>query len=103
MRVLVVEDHPKLAMAVATGLRRAGMAVDLAFDGHDALEHAASADYDVVVLDRDIPGVHGDEVCRSLVAAGSEVRVLMLTAGRGRGGRGGGGGPGGRGYTPHTP
>jgi DNA-binding response OmpR family regulator len=80
MRVLVVEDHPKLAMAVATGLRRAGMAVDLAFDGHDALEHAASADYDVVVLDRDIPGVHGDEVCRSLVAAGSEVRVLMLTA-----------------------
>src|SRR6202167_3582848 len=80
MRVLVVEDHPKLAIAVATGLRRAGMAVDLAFDGHDALAHAASADYDVVVLDRDIPGVHGDEVCRSLVAAGSEVRVLMLTA-----------------------
>jgi DNA-binding response OmpR family regulator len=78
--VLVVEDHPKLAMAVATGLRRAGMAVDVAFDGHDALAKAAGADYDVVVLDRDIPGVHGDEVCRSLVTAGGDARVLMLTA-----------------------
>jgi DNA-binding response OmpR family regulator len=78
--VLVVEDHPKLAIAVATGLRRAGMAVDVVFDGHDALAHAAGADYDVVVLDRDIPGVHGDQVCRSLVAGGSDARVLMLTA-----------------------
>jgi DNA-binding response OmpR family regulator len=78
--VLVVEDHPKLAMAVATGLRRAGMAVDVVFDGHDALAHAAGADYDVVVLDRDIPGVHGDQVCRSLAAGGSDARVLMLTA-----------------------
>lgn len=80
MRVLVVEDHPKLAIAVATGLRRAGMAVDVAFDGHDALAHAEGADYDVVVLDRDIPGVHGDQVCRSLVADGCDARVLMLTA-----------------------
>lgn len=80
MRVLVVEDHPKLAIAVATGLRRAGMAVDVAFDGHDALAHTDGTDYDVVVLDRDIPGVHGDQVCRSLVADGSDARVLMLTA-----------------------
>jgi DNA-binding response OmpR family regulator len=80
VRVLVVEDHPKLAIAVATGLRRAGMAVDVAFDGDDALAHAAAADYDVVVLDRDIPGVHGDQVCRSLVVDGSDARVLMLTA-----------------------
>jgi DNA-binding response OmpR family regulator len=64
MRVLLVEDHPKLAMTVATGLRHAGMAVDVAFDGRDALAHVAGADYDVVVLDRDIPGVHGDDVCR---------------------------------------
>jgi DNA-binding response OmpR family regulator len=80
MRVLVVEDHRKLAVAVATGLRRVGMAVDVAFDGHDALARTAGADYDVVVLDRDIPGVHGDQVCRSLVAAGGDARVLMLTA-----------------------
>jgi DNA-binding response OmpR family regulator len=80
MRVLVVEDHAKLAMAVAAGLRREGMAVDVAFDGHDALGHAASTDYDVIVLDRDIPGVHGDEVCRQLIDDGCESRVLMLTA-----------------------
>jgi DNA-binding response OmpR family regulator len=80
MRVLVVEDHPKLALTVATGLRNAGMAVDVVFDGADALEHAADVDYDVVVLDRDLPGVHGDEVCRRLVADGATARVLMLTA-----------------------
>jgi DNA-binding response OmpR family regulator len=80
MRVLVVEDHPRLAIAVAEGLRREGMAVDLAFDGNDALAHVAVNRYDVVVLDRDLPGVHGDEVCRSLVARRSETRVLMLTA-----------------------
>jgi DNA-binding response OmpR family regulator len=80
MRVLVVEDHPKLALTVASGLRHAGMAVDVAFDGRDALEHTADNDYDVVVLDRDLPGVHGDEVCRQLVADGSTARVLMLTA-----------------------
>jgi DNA-binding response OmpR family regulator len=80
MRVLVVEDHRRLARAVAEGLRREGIAVDLAFDGADALAHAAANDYDVVVLDRDLPGVHGDEVCRRLAASGGESRVLMLTA-----------------------
>jgi DNA-binding response OmpR family regulator len=80
MRVLLVEDHAKLAMTVATGLRRAGMAVDIAYDGRDALDHAANAPYDVVVLDRDLPGVHGDDVCKALVAGEHECRVLMLTA-----------------------
>ena len=80
MRVLVVEDHPKLAMAVGTVLRREGMAVDVAFDGDEALAHLAGTSYDVVVLDRDLPGVHGDDVCRTLVAEGCETRVLMLTA-----------------------
>ena len=80
MRVLVVEDHAKLALTVATGLRQAGMAVDVAFDGHDALNHIAATHYDVVVLDRDLPGVHGDDVCRDLVAEGGQSRVLMLTA-----------------------
>lgn len=80
MRVLVVEDHAKLAMTLATGLRQAGMAVDVVFDGRDALDHLAIGPYDVVVLDRDLPGVHGDDVCRSLVSAGSDSRVLMLTA-----------------------
>lgn len=80
MRVLVVEDHAKLATTMATGLRQAGMAVDVVFDGQDALKHLAATTYDVVVLDRDIPGVHGDEVCKALVAEGSSSRVLMLTA-----------------------
>ncbi len=80
MRVLLVEDHAKLAMTLATGLRQAGMAVDVVFDGQDALDHLALTAYDVVVLDRDIPGVHGDEVCKALVATGSPSRVLMLTA-----------------------
>lgn len=80
MRVLLVEDHAKLAMTVATGLRQAGMAVDVVFDGQDALIHAAETTYDVVVLDRDIPRIHGDEVCRTLIAEGSGSRVLMLTA-----------------------
>jgi DNA-binding response OmpR family regulator len=80
MRVLLVEDHAKLALTLATGLRREGMAVDVAFDGDDALAHTAVTDYDIVVLDRDIPGVHGDEVCRILVSEGSVSRVLMLTA-----------------------
>jgi DNA-binding response OmpR family regulator len=82
MRVLVVEDQAKLATVIAAGLRRAGMAVDVVFDGADALEHTASTDYDVVVLDRDLPEVHGDEVCRTLVAGGSATRVLMLTGAR---------------------
>jgi DNA-binding response OmpR family regulator len=80
MRVLVVEDHAKLATTVATVLRREGMAVDVAFDGHDALAHAAGTRYDVIVLDRNLPGVHGDDVCRTLVADGCDSRILMLTA-----------------------
>jgi DNA-binding response OmpR family regulator len=80
MRVLVVEDHPVMSAAIATGLRREGMAVDVVCDGHAALEHLTVTRYDVVVLDRDLPGVHGDEVCRRIVASGSGSRVLMLTA-----------------------
>lgn len=80
MRVLVVEDRKLLATTIATGLRREGMAVDVALDGEEALGHLATSRYDVVVLDRDLPRVHGDEVCRSLVAGGSGSRVLMLTA-----------------------
>jgi DNA-binding response OmpR family regulator len=80
MRVLLVEDHVELAETVAAVLRREGMAVDVAFDGHDALARADVNAYDVVVLDRDLPGVHGDDVCRHLVAQGSASRVLMLTA-----------------------
>jgi len=80
MRVLLVEDHAKLANTVAKGLRQAGMAVDVAFDGHDALAHVADTDYDVVVLDRDLPRLHGDDVCRALVAEGRRTRVIMLTA-----------------------
>jgi DNA-binding response OmpR family regulator len=80
MRVLVVEDHSRLATAVADGLRREGMAVDIALDGADALTHAAINRYDVIVLDRDLPVVHGDQVCRTLAAQRSEARVLMLTA-----------------------
>ena len=80
MRVLVVEDHKELAATVAVGLRREGIAVDLAFDGEEALARSRRADYDVVVLDRDLPRLHGDEVCRTLVGRGSRTRVLMLTA-----------------------
>ncbi len=80
MRVLVVEDFEILARTIGTGLRREGMAVDVALDGTDALEHLAVTRYDVVVLDRDLPGVHGDDVCRGIVAGRSGSRVLMLTA-----------------------
>src|ERR1700722_12391006 len=80
MRVLLVEDHKELAETVATGLRREGMAVDVAHGGVEALAHAAATTYDVVVLDRDLPRLHGDEVCRTLTASGSATRVLMLTA-----------------------
>jgi DNA-binding response OmpR family regulator len=80
MRVLVVEDQRRLAEAVAEGLRREGMAVDISYDGADALTHVAVNHYDVVVLDRDLPGVHGDQVCRALVAQHEQARVLMLTA-----------------------
>jgi DNA-binding response OmpR family regulator len=80
MRVLVVEDQAELADSVARVLRREGMAVDVAYDGAAALERTAVLDYDIVVLDRDLPGVHGNEVCRALVARESLSRVLMLTA-----------------------
>jgi DNA-binding response OmpR family regulator len=82
MRVLIVEDDDVLAIAVASGLRREGMAVDVALDGGAALERASVNRYDVVVLDRDLPGVHGDDVCRALAAERSASRVLMLTAAR---------------------
>jgi DNA-binding response OmpR family regulator len=80
MRVLVVEDHKELAATIAVGLRREGMAVDIVFDGEQALERAAGESYDVILLDRDLPKVHGDDVCRALVGRGSRSRVLMLTA-----------------------
>jgi DNA-binding response OmpR family regulator len=80
MRVLVAEDHERLARAVAAGLRRYGMIVDVALDGDDALARLGASRYDVVVLDRDLPGTHGDEICRALAAERSESRVLMLTA-----------------------
>jgi DNA-binding response OmpR family regulator len=78
--VLIAEDDEVLAKAVAVGLRREGMAVDVALDGDDARSRLAVTDYDVVVLDRDLPGTHGDEICRALVADRSASRVLMLTA-----------------------
>jgi DNA-binding response OmpR family regulator len=78
VRVLVVEDHATLADRVAQGLRQAGMAVDAVYDGAAALEAVAQTAYDVVVLDRDLPVVHGDRVCREV--AGTGPRVLMLTA-----------------------
>jgi DNA-binding response OmpR family regulator len=80
MRILLVEDHQELAETVADVLRSEGMAVDVAFDGHAALERTGVHGYDVIVLDRDLPGVHGDDVCRALVAERSQCRVLMLTA-----------------------
>jgi DNA-binding response OmpR family regulator len=80
MRVLVVEDHKRLAEAVAAGLRDEGMAVDVVFDGQDALDHTALARYDVIVLDRDLPGLHGDQVCQALAERRYPSRVLMLTA-----------------------
>jgi DNA-binding response OmpR family regulator len=80
MRVLVIEDHVEMAEAVAAGLRRAQMAVDVAFDGPGGLERALVNDYDVVVLDRDLPGLHGDQVCAELISARRPSRILMLTA-----------------------
>jgi DNA-binding response OmpR family regulator len=80
MRVLVAEDHERLAWSVATGLRRYGMTVDVALDGDDALARLGANRYDVIILDRDLPGTHGDDICRTLVAERSESRVLMLTA-----------------------
>jgi DNA-binding response OmpR family regulator len=80
MRVLVVEDYEVLAEAIGKGLRREGMAVDIVLDGSQAIDQLALTRYDVVVLDRDLPKLHGDEVCRRLAAEGITTRVLMLTA-----------------------
>jgi DNA-binding response OmpR family regulator len=80
MRVLVAEDERTLADLIAEGLRRHAMAVDVAYDGAAALERVRVNDYDVLVLDRDLPVVHGDDVCRALAEYGSRVRILMLTA-----------------------
>ena len=80
LRVLVVEDHAKLAQAIAAVLRREGMAVDVSFDGDDALAMVAVNRYDVIVLDRDLPGRHGDDVCQTLVAEENHSGLLMLTA-----------------------
>jgi DNA-binding response OmpR family regulator len=80
VRVLVVEDDAELADAIGAGLRREQMAVDVAYDGVTGLERALFTGYDVVVLDRDLPGLHGDDVCAELLAASCRCRVLMLTA-----------------------
>jgi DNA-binding response OmpR family regulator len=80
MRVLIAEDERRLADAIARGLRREGMAVDLAPDGEDALVKARVVRYDVLVLDRDLPGIHGDDVCRAVRGERPETGILMLTA-----------------------
>ncbi|MGH3002463.1 MAG: response regulator transcription factor, partial [Gaiellaceae bacterium] len=80
MRVLIVEDEAQLAQALARGLRLHGFTVDLAGDGAAGLRKAALVDYDAIVLDRDLPLVHGDDVCRRLNAGGANARILMLTA-----------------------
>ena len=80
MRVLIVEDNEVVAQAVAEGLRDLGIAVDVAGDGAAGLEKAGLAPYDVIVLDRDLPAVHGDEVCTQLAGRGAGARILMLTA-----------------------
>jgi DNA-binding response OmpR family regulator len=80
MRVLVIEDDKEMAEAIGVGLRRAAMTVDVAFDGSAGLSLALTTDYDVVVLDRDLPGVHGDDICAALVEGTRRSRVLMLTA-----------------------
>ena len=80
MRVLIVEDAPRLANGIAEGLRDEAMAVDVAYDGLDALVKVDTTRYDVVVLDRDLPGLHGDAVCRHITTAPDPAMVLMLTA-----------------------
>jgi DNA-binding response OmpR family regulator len=80
MRVLVVEDHVELANDIADGLRDQGIGADVAHDGSVAIEKAALTRYDVVVLDRDLPRIHGDAVCATLIASDSRARILMLTA-----------------------
>jgi DNA-binding response OmpR family regulator len=83
VRVLVAEDERVMADAIGEGLRRRAMAVDVCYDGDAALERVTTHRYDVIILDRDLPLIHGDEVCRRIVARGDEARVLMLTAAAG--------------------
>lgn len=85
MRVLVVEDQRYLAEAIQTGLRRESIAADIVHDGDSALDKANVNDYDTVILDRDIPGTHGDEVCRIIAGRENAPLILMLTAARGLG------------------
>ena len=80
MRVLIVEDQPTLADDIADGLRDQGMAADVAYDGASGLDKALMNQYDVVIVDRDLPKIHGDAVCATLIGAGSPARILMLTA-----------------------
>ncbi|WP_199484752.1 response regulator transcription factor [Actinomadura craniellae] len=80
MRILIAEDERMLADSLAEGLRAEALAVDVVYDGDTALERLGVNDYDVLVLDRDLPVVHGDDVCRAVVESGAHVRVLMLTA-----------------------
>jgi DNA-binding response OmpR family regulator len=80
VRVLVIEDDEEMAEAIGVGLRHAHMAVDVALDGRAGLARALGYDYDVIVLDRDLPAVHGDDICAELVNEGCRSRVLMLTA-----------------------
>jgi len=80
MRVLVVEDAPKLANKIAEGLRDHRIAVDVAYDGHEAADKLNLNPYDVVVLDRDLPGIHGDTLCQTIIAADEPAMILMLTA-----------------------
>jgi DNA-binding response OmpR family regulator len=83
VRVLIIEDEEALAGAIARGLRKQGWAADVALDGIEGLEKATVNDYDVIVLDRNLPGLHGDEICRRLTEEGFQARILMLTAARG--------------------
>ncbi len=80
MRVLVVEDVHRLADDIAEGMRDQGIAADISYDGPDALTKLAINSYDVVILDRDLPGVHGDVICRTIAESDNAVMVLMLTA-----------------------
>ena len=83
MRVLVIDDDREFAETIAVGLRREGLAVDVAFDGPTGLERAIVTAYDVIVLDRDLPGLHGDDVCAGIIEEGCRSRLLMLTAASG--------------------
>ncbi len=80
MRVLIIEDHRRMAETIARGLRNHAFAVDVAFDGEEGLEKALANEYEVIVLDRDLPKLHGDQVCARVRAAGLPARIIMVTA-----------------------